>query len=73
MVISLMFGKIGSNRFSMDNSTMDEELIRTPEQRRRDLYERQVEMLNLFLERGAISQEQYDKSYGDLTEKMGYK
>ncbi|MBP9997533.1 MAG: hypothetical protein KBT19_09765 [Lachnospiraceae bacterium] len=57
----------------MDNSTMDEELIRTPEQRRRDLYERQVEMLKLFLERGAISQEQYDKSYGDLTEKMGYK
>lgn len=73
MVISLMFGKIGSSRFSMDNSTMDEELIRTPEQRRRDLYERQVEMLKLFLERGAISQEQYDKSYGDLTEKMGYK
>ena len=52
---------------------MDEEGIRTPEQKKRDLYERQVETLKLFLERGAISQEQYDKSYGDLTEKMGYK
>ena len=40
--------------------------------RRRELYERQVELLRLFLERGAITPAQYDKSYGDLTEKMGY-
>ena len=31
------------------------------------------ETLDLFLERGAISQAQYDKSLGDLREKMGVK
>ena len=44
----------------------------SPEEKRRQLYDKQVETLKLFLERGAISQEQFDKSYGDLTEKMGY-
>ena len=29
-------------------------------------------MLQGFLERNAISKEQYEKSYHDLTEKMGY-
>lgn len=36
----------------------------------RELYEKQVEMLKLFLEKGVISQAQFDKSYGDLTAKM---
>lgn len=44
----------------------------TPEQKKRRLYDRQVELLKTFLESGAISKAQYDKSYGDLTEKMGY-
>ena len=44
----------------------------TPEQKTRQLYERQVAMLQGFLERNAISKEQYEKSYGDLTAKMGY-
>ena len=35
------------------------------------LYFNQKHTLDLFLERGAISKEQYDKSLGDLTEKMG--
>ena len=35
------------------------------------LYLDQKHTLDLFLERGAISQAQYDKSLGDLTEKMG--
>lgn len=35
-----------------------------------DLYLRQVAMLKGFLERNAISQAQFDKSYHDLTEKM---
>ena len=43
----------------------------TPEEKKRQLYLRQKEMLRLFLERNAISQEQYKKSLGDLTEKMG--
>lgn len=36
----------------------------------RELYERQVETLKLFLENGAITQAQFDKSFHDLTEKM---
>ncbi len=39
---------------------------------KRELYEKQVEILNLFLARGAISRAQYDKSLHDLTVKMGY-
>ena len=35
------------------------------------LYLRQKELLDTFLEHGAISRAQYDKSLGDLTEKMG--
>ena len=41
--------------------------------KRRELFDQQVELLNTFLEHGAISQAQYDKSFGDLAEKMGYK
>ena len=44
----------------------------TAEQKKRQLYEKQVAMLQGFLERNAISKEQYEKSYGDLTAKMGY-
>lgn len=45
----------------------------TAEEKKRDLYLRQKELLDTFLEHGAISQTQYDKSLGDLTEKMGVK
>ena len=44
----------------------------TPEQKRRELYDRQVALLNTFLEHRAISQEQHDKSLHDLSVKMGY-
>jgi hypothetical protein len=37
-----------------------------------ELYRRQVEMLRQFLEKGAITQAQFDKSYHDLTEKMHF-
>lgn len=43
----------------------------TPSEKKRQLYIRQKMMLGLFLERNAISLEQYEKSLGDLTEKMG--
>jgi hypothetical protein len=43
----------------------------TAEEKKRDLYLRQKHTLDLFLEHGAISQAQYDKSLGDLTVKMG--
>ena len=43
----------------------------TYEEKNRVLYERQKKMLDEFLEKGAISKEQHDKSLHDLTEKMG--
>ena len=46
------------------------ELLSHDEKRRR-LYFQQVALLDTFLANGAISQRQYDKSFGDLTDKMG--
>lgn len=43
----------------------------TPEEKRKQLFLRQKHTLDLFLERNAISKAQYDKSLGDLIEKMG--
>lgn len=43
----------------------------SPEEKRVQLYLKQKAMLEAFLERGAISKAQFDKSLGDLTEKMG--
>lgn len=45
----------------------------TPEEKKQQLFMNQKKTLDLFLERGAISQAQYDKSLGDLREKMGVK
>ena len=53
---------------------MDKEYFElTPEEKKIDLFLRQKKTLELFLKRNAISREQYDKSLGDLTEKMGMK
>ena len=41
------------------------------EEKTRVLYQSQKETLDLFLERGAISQAQHDNSLHDLTVKMG--
>ena len=43
----------------------------TPEKKKQELFRRQKRTLDLFLERNAISKAQYDKSLGDLREKMG--
>ena len=43
----------------------------TYEEKNRLLFLRQKKTLDMFLERGAISQAQYDKSFHDLIEKMG--
>jgi hypothetical protein len=43
----------------------------TAEEKKQDLYWRQKQLLDIFLENGAISRAQYDKSLGDLTAKMG--
>lgn len=50
---------------------MDEKETATHKQNNIDLYLRQKRMLEQFLERNAISKEQFEKSLGDLTEKMG--
>ena len=44
----------------------------TPEEKKRKLYEKQKVLLDTFLEHGAITQAQHDKSLHDLTVKMGY-
>ena len=43
----------------------------THEQKNHELYLRQKELLDTFLEHGAISKEQHDKSLQDLADKMG--
>ena len=45
----------------------------TPEEKKKQLFLKQKNTLDLFLERNAISKAQYDKSLGDLIEKMGMK
>ena len=44
----------------------------TPDQKKEHLYQKQKETLDSFLERGAITPEQYEKSLGDLSAKMGF-
>ena len=44
----------------------------TEEEKQIALFLRQKETLLLFLERGAISRAQFDKSFGDLCRKMGF-
>ena len=50
------------------NASWDE---MTHEQKNHQLFLKQKKMLDVFLERGAITQAQHDKSLHDLTEKMG--
>ena len=54
-----------------DQVNMVEKESMTAEEKKRDLYLRQKQLLDTFLEHGAISRAQYDKSLGDLTVKMG--
>jgi len=53
----------------MEEKSVWEQL--TPEEKKIELFIRQKHTLDLFLERHAISQSQYDKSFGDLRDKMG--
>ena len=57
----------------MDNMTAFSQQDNIPgNEKKRLLYERQKALLNTFLQRGAISRAQYDKSLSDLTVKMGF-
>lgn len=44
---------------------------RNQEEQKKELFLMQKQLLDTFLEHGAISREQYDKSLGDLIVKMG--
>ena len=50
---------------------MNDEKRASHEEKRKELFQNQKHTLDLFLERGAISRAQYDKSLGDLIRKMG--
>ena len=56
----------------MDQIRTDWEVL-TPEEKKKQLFLKQKNTLDLFLERNAISKAQYDKSLGDLIDKMGIK
>lgn len=43
----------------------------SPEEKKKQLFLNQKQLLDTFLKNGAISQAQYQKSLGDLREKMG--
>ena len=43
----------------------------SPSDKKKELFRRQKHTLDLFLERNAIDKKQYDKSLGDLQDKMG--
>ena len=51
----------------------DEGKSESREVKLKELFMNQKHTLDLFLERGAISQAQYDKSLGDLSRKMEVK
>ena len=42
----------------------------TPDEKKKQLFIKQKKLLDTFLERNAISKAQYDKSLGDLRDKM---
>ena len=48
----------------------NDSLTLSREEKKRRLFYEQKRTLDLFLERGAITKAQYDKSFGDLTVKM---
>ena len=55
------------------NKTEENWAALTPEEKKIQLFLNQKQTLDIFLERGAISQAQHDRSLGDLREKMGVK
>lgn len=43
----------------------------TPQEKKKQLFLKQKKLLETFMERNAISKAQYEKSLGDLRDKMG--
>ena len=62
------------NKLDGTSSKPGDENLSADEQKKRarhELYLKQKALLDTFLEKKAITQAQYDKSFHDLTEKMG--
>lgn len=57
--------------YDVNNTPIAEWGTLSPEDKKKQLFLNQKQTLDLFLERRAITQAQYDKSLGDLIEKMG--
>lgn len=53
------------------DSTVKESAVKSADEKKLELFGEQKRTLLLFLEKGAISKEQYEKSFGDLKAKMG--
>ena len=56
---------------SIKNSNSDNWQFLSPAEKQQELFRRQKDLLDTFLETGAISQAQHDKSLNCLIEKMG--
>ena len=54
----------------MDGSLLVKD-TKTPDEKKKELFLAQKKTLDTFLATGAITRAQYDKSLGDLIEKMG--
>ena len=57
-------------RLTMNEFNREWEFL-TPEEKKKQLFLKQKKTLETFLERNAISKAQYEKSLGDLIDKMG--
>lgn len=62
---------MNNNSFLNDSQTEGAWSEMTHEQKNHQLFLKQKELLDQFLETGAISLEQHDRSLRDLIEKMG--
>ena len=50
----------------------DDENVPAPAGGREELFRKQKQLLDIFLEKKAISRQQYEKSLHDLAQKMGF-
>ncbi len=56
----------------VDETTKDAWATLTYDEKNRILFQKQKELLDTFLEKGAISKEQLEKSLHDLADKTGF-
>ena len=69
MIVQMIHQRGGQAMKFVDDSGWEK---LTQEEKKKVLFQKQKEVLDDFLERGAITKAQYDKSLGDMKKKMGY-